>query len=74
MAERVQREIKEKRLDELEGRSCEARVIEGAFHGWFELPYLPSKLMHQRIEATDMAIDFLNETHCKYGWTWTEDE
>ena len=71
MAERVASEISEKGLDKSEGRSCEAKVIEGAFHGWLELPYLPAELSGKRDEAFEMAIQHLRETHRRNGWHWS---
>jgi acetyl esterase/lipase len=69
MAERVSREIKEKGLDE--ERSCEARIVEGAFHGWLELPYLPADLRAKKDEAFGMAIDHLRDIHQRNGWHWS---
>ncbi|KIW05571.1 uncharacterized protein PV09_03446 [Verruconis gallopava] len=68
--ERVQRELVENGLDK-QGRSCEAHVVEGAFHGWLELPYLPRALKEKRDKSYQLGIDMLRATHQKYGWTWS---
>lgn len=70
--ERVRREIAERGLDKAEGRSCEAKVIEGAFHGWLELPYLPKELREKKDVCFEMGIEHLRETHQRHGWHWSE--
>lgn len=70
--ERVKKEINENGLDESEGRSCEALYLEGAFHGWLELPVLNKALTEKKNVAFDAAIKHLQETHQKYGWRWSD--
>jgi acetyl esterase/lipase len=65
--ERVKKEITEQGLH---GRECEAKVVDGAFHGWLELPILPKAWQEKKDASYEMAIDFLRETHTKYGWNW----
>lgn len=68
-AERVKREIEERGLGG--ERVCEAKVLEGTFHGWLELPFMPKKLASFREGLFDEAIAFLRETHRKGGWEWS---
>jgi hypothetical protein len=68
--ERVGKELAEKGHDR-QGRVCEAKIIEGGFHGWLELPYLPKDLKEKRDASFEMGVRFLKETHEKYGWHWS---
>lgn len=68
LAERASREIAERDLDKSEGRMCKAKVIDGAFHGMMELPYLPKNLADKREAAFNMAIEHLKETYRRHGW------
>lgn len=58
-----------KRETEGSGRRIESRLVEGQWHGWAELPgWAIDKAT--RDEAFDAGIDFLRDTHRKYGWVW----
>ncbi|KAJ9667779.1 hypothetical protein H2201_001965 [Coniosporium apollinis] len=58
-----------KRETEGSGRRIESRLVEGQWHGWAELPgWAIDKTT--RDDAFDAAIEFLRETHRRYGWFW----
>jgi dienelactone hydrolase len=49
-----------------EERKLEVMEVEGAFHGWLELP--PSILEAERVRVFEKIVSFLGQVHRRYGY------